>query len=283
MAGLRMCFLFATMAFFALILDLVMGSTFSRNGDAESLLSSPGQKQPMAVLALKNAQKFQLAAGILASLDMNLLPASATLLVPNDKAVSKVDNDINGFGNAFPTLRYHVVTRQLSFRDLLDLRVGTRLETLLKDNTVLITNSDQRNYTVDDVRLTRPDIYFDDTMVIHGIDGILNASVYGNRSFSLVRPPAPAVRTLPPPFPASSPKATFAAAPRSINPAFEPSESPPSSSVPRGSVSAHNPSPPIASRNATLPLPPFTGNLLPPTSSIPNTASARHTVTGVTT
>lgn len=161
----------------------------------------PGRRSTEVIVAIRKTGKFNMAASLLDAVDLSMLPESSTLFVPQDNVAAKLD--FRAFNTALPILEYHIVTRELSFRDLQQLPIGTTLETLLKNCTVLITSNSSRDFTVDDVTLTHPDIYLDDSIAVHGIAGIMNASVYGKKQVPF------AYHALPPsqsPRNASSPK-----------------------------------------------------------------------------
>ncbi|KAL5983726.1 hypothetical protein ACLOJK_017817 [Asimina triloba] len=106
------------------------------------------------------------------------IPLSATFFVPTDKALSR-PNFQSYIDQS--TFLYHILPQGLSLFDLQQLEIGDRLPTLLPNNTILITNNSQSNFTIDDCRIIRPDMLSNGFFTLHGIDSVLNYSLYGRR------------------------------------------------------------------------------------------------------
>lgn len=124
------------------------------------------------VAALQNAGDFSTVATLLKAVDIAALPLNATILAPDDRAVSQLD--FLSFVQAKPIIQYHVLTHQLPFRNLQQLIVGTRIDTLLINKTVVVTSNDVWNFTLNHVVVTRADLFSNSGLVVHGLDGILN-------------------------------------------------------------------------------------------------------------
>ncbi|XP_074365337.1 FAS1 domain-containing protein SELMODRAFT_448915-like [Apium graveolens] len=107
-----------------------------------------------------------------------VLPVNATLFVPSNPAVlhlrhvepAEFDKDL---------MSYHIIPQRLSFEDLLTLNLGTRLPTLLPSKSIIITSNSFDNFTVDDSRITHPNIYVSPKFAMHGIESTFNYGVYG--------------------------------------------------------------------------------------------------------
>ncbi|KAH8518098.1 hypothetical protein H0E87_000059 [Populus deltoides] len=73
------------------------------------------------------------------------------------------------------------------------------------DKSILITNNSASHFTLDGSRLTHPDIYTNAAITVHGIDNLLDHSVYGTESGKNSSKPD---AVGPPPTPASPPRPT---------------------------------------------------------------------------
>ncbi|KAB5521773.1 hypothetical protein DKX38_026092 [Salix brachista] len=133
--------------------------------------------------------------------DSTTFPISSTFFIPSDNSLSPTtttaDPDI---------VPYHIVPQRLSFADLQQFKAFSRLPTLLFDRSILITNNSASNFTLDASRLTHPNIYTNAAIAVHGIDNLLDHSVYGTESGKKSSKPNAAG---PPPTPASPPPRTF--------------------------------------------------------------------------
>ncbi|KAJ6297875.1 hypothetical protein OIU76_019063 [Salix suchowensis] len=87
-----------------------------------------------------------------------------------------------------------------------NLKAFSRLPTLLFDKSILITNNSASNFTLDASHLTHPNIYTNAAIAVHGIDNLLDHSVYGTESGKKSSKPNAAG---PPPTPDSPPPRTF--------------------------------------------------------------------------
>ncbi|KAJ6301176.1 hypothetical protein OIU77_015480 [Salix suchowensis] len=109
--------------------------------------------------------------------DSTTFPISSTFFIPSDNSLSPAtttaDPDI---------VPYHIVPQRLSFADLQQFKAFSRLPTLLFDKSILITNNSASNFTLDASRLTHPNIYTNAAIAVHGIDNLLDHSVYGTES-----------------------------------------------------------------------------------------------------
>ncbi|KAI4303643.1 hypothetical protein MLD38_039248 [Melastoma candidum] len=117
---------------------------------------------------------------IFSTIDPSVFPISATLFVPDDSAL---------FSSLLPNVdplvfAYHIVPQRLAFSELCLFDSGSHLPTLLLDKYILITSNSKANFTIDDSRVKRPDLFSTDSIVIHGIASILDYKVYGDISNS---------------------------------------------------------------------------------------------------
>ncbi|XP_030551576.1 FAS1 domain-containing protein SELMODRAFT_448915-like [Rhodamnia argentea] len=118
-------------------------------------------------------------ASILSAIDPSTLPVSATLFVP---AVAALPRDP-------PSLLYHVVPQHLASSQLKLFRAGSRLPTLLPNNSILVTGGSPSNFSLDGLPLVEPDLFSSDGLAVHGVAGVLNYTVYG--SADRLPPPPP--------------------------------------------------------------------------------------------
>ncbi|KAJ6423166.1 hypothetical protein OIU84_024154 [Salix udensis] len=151
--------------------------------------------------AILGAGDFKNWANALTMADSTTFPISSTFFIPSDNSLSPAtttaDPDI---------VPYHIVPQRLSFADLQQFKAFSRLPTLLFDKSILITNNSASNFTLDASRLTHPNIYTNAAIAVHGIDNLLDHSVYGTESGKKSSKPNAAG---PPPTPASPPPRTF--------------------------------------------------------------------------
>ncbi|EEF32487.1 conserved hypothetical protein [Ricinus communis] len=143
--------------------------------------------------ALIGAGDFNSWVNILSVADAATLPLSATLFIPADDSPSPIATTITIDPFIFP---YHIVPQRLSFSDLCQFNLSSRLPTLLSFKSILITNNSISNFTLDDSLLSHPDLFSSDTIAVHGIATLLDYSVYGD---AYPKPSQPEVLARPPP------------------------------------------------------------------------------------
>ncbi|CAK7357409.1 unnamed protein product [Dovyalis caffra] len=129
--------------------------------------------------------------------DPTTFPISATFFIPSDNSLSPTTTTADP--SIFP---YHIVPQRLTFADLRQFKAFSRLPTLLLDKSILINNNSASNFTLDGSRLTHPDIYTNADIAVHGIDNLLDYSVYGAEPGKTFSEPN---MVPPPPTPASGP------------------------------------------------------------------------------
>ncbi|XP_047962070.1 pollen-specific leucine-rich repeat extensin-like protein 2 [Salvia hispanica] len=149
-------------------------------------------------------------ANLLSSANPADLPLTATLFVPSNDALSAPLDPL--------LVAYHIVPQRFTFSQLRRL-TPTRLPTLLPSNSILLAGNSPDNFTLDASHITHPDIFLNSAFAVHGLDRLLNYSVYGSsRPLSLApesgddvdvslqrrpRPHPPKPRRSPPPPPGS--------------------------------------------------------------------------------
>jgi uncharacterized surface protein with fasciclin (FAS1) repeats len=131
------------------------------------------------VATLRKAGMFAMVATRIEAMDLLSLPQVITIFVPTDSAFDIFMNASNAY---IPDhlLLYHLVVPRYTFGDLCGLKKRNKLTTYLMGCKITITENDLFNYTLDDVRIISPDLYNDDSVVVHGINGVLNYTRFCN-------------------------------------------------------------------------------------------------------
>ncbi|KAL0363691.1 UNVERIFIED_CONTAM: hypothetical protein Scaly_1324300 [Sesamum calycinum] len=119
-------------------------------------------------------------ANLLSSADLSAFPLTATLFIPSNDAVSHYSSANTAGIDYDPFLiPYHIIPQRLTFSDLQQFRVHSRLPTLLPSKYIVVTNNSPSNFTVDDSQITQADIFVNVAFSVHGIKKVLDYSVYG--------------------------------------------------------------------------------------------------------
>ncbi|KAL8512832.1 hypothetical protein ACS0TY_019096 [Phlomoides rotata] len=140
--------------------------------------------------ALIGAGDFGGWAHLLSSADSSAFPLRATLFIPSDDAAAH-SASVTDAGISFDPflIPYHVIPRRLTFSDLRGLAVDTRIPTLLPSKFIIVTNNSASNFTVDSSQITQADIFSNAAFAVHGINNVLDYSVYGVDGGVLISPP----------------------------------------------------------------------------------------------
>ncbi|GAB2214011.1 hypothetical protein Drorol1_Dr00018341 [Drosera rotundifolia] len=110
---------------------------------------------------------------LLGALDFSSL--SATLFIPQ--------NDSNSTAQLDPSVfLYHIVPRRLDYADLRELLVGSRVLTLLSGRSHLVTENRDGRVEIDGVLVTVPDLFLEGPVAGHGIGGVFDYVLFGNRT-----------------------------------------------------------------------------------------------------
>ncbi|KAL5699406.1 hypothetical protein ACHQM5_030315 [Ranunculus cassubicifolius] len=212
---------------------LLLSTLFTTISSLPSDTEPKSEEQFLQIIeALSGQGDFGNWARILSVADPSTFPLTATFFIPNDDSVSifhqKSQFDPSNIG-------YHIVPQQLTLDDLLLLPTGSRIPTLLPDNSILVTRNDKLNFTIDDTNITHPNLYVGSAVSVHGIGSVLNYTLYGGEVFQDLNSSNPNTTTQ-----VSKPN------PNPIPPPSSPSSSttttPPSSTTPVGSA-GHLPEP----------------------------------------
>ncbi|XP_060168886.1 uncharacterized protein LOC132599576 [Lycium barbarum] len=127
------------------------------------------------VAALIGAGDFAGWANLLSSSDLSSLPLTATFFIPGNNAMSNLE-----IQNLDPFLiAYHIIPQRLLFSDLQQFKPNTRIPTLLPSKFIVVTNNSVSNFTIDGSHITYPDVYVNSDFTVHGVDKVLEYSVYG--------------------------------------------------------------------------------------------------------
>ncbi|KAL9239649.1 hypothetical protein vseg_013952 [Gypsophila vaccaria] len=133
--------------------------------------------------AILNAGDFSNWANLISGLDPSSFPISATIFVPDDDSFLRPPPASSTVLLSFidPLLfPYHIVPRRFVFSELLLFPSGARLPTLLAGKTLVVTNNSAFNFTVDGALVTRPDLYQNGAVAVHGVGGVLDYTLFGS-------------------------------------------------------------------------------------------------------
>ncbi|KAJ7567547.1 hypothetical protein O6H91_02G152100 [Diphasiastrum complanatum] len=115
--------------------------------------------------------------------------AAFTIFTPGDTAIAllALTEPISDL------IRYHIAPQWLSYKNLTSLPLGTQIGTLLPNNTLLVTSvqdSDlSTDFTLDNVGIILPELYFDERIIVHGISDVMNPLIYGTASSNIMEIP----------------------------------------------------------------------------------------------
>ncbi|KAL1538403.1 FAS1 domain-containing protein-like protein [Salvia divinorum] len=113
-------------------------------------------------------------ANLLSSANPSDLPLTATLFAPSNDAISAAAARLDPL-----LVAYHIVPQRLTFSQLRRLNNRTRLPTLLPSNTIVVSENSPEKFTVDGSQITQGDIFLNSAFAVHGVDRVLNYSVFG--------------------------------------------------------------------------------------------------------
>ncbi|CAI9782208.1 unnamed protein product [Fraxinus pennsylvanica] len=129
---------------------------------------------------------------LLSSANPSSLPLTATLFVPSNDAISRVPAaNVAGMNFDPFIVPCYIVPQRLSFSNLQQSPILTRLPTLFPSKFIVITNNSRFNFTLDDALVTHPDILVNAAFSVHGINNVLDYNVYGGNDNGLFTAPPP--------------------------------------------------------------------------------------------
>lgn len=178
---------------FLLLLLLRLTATRQTSAPSPPPDQQPEQQQQLnhVVEALKLSGDFNSWINLISFIDASTLPRSFTLFIPDDAVLSHLPPSTTPLLFLDPLIfPYHIVPERLSFSDLLHFKPNSRIPTLLPNKSILVTSNSPSHFTLDDTRVTHPDLYFNAVVSVHGIGAILDYSIYGDRG-TLAADPAP--------------------------------------------------------------------------------------------
>ncbi|KAH7425366.1 hypothetical protein KP509_11G050800 [Ceratopteris richardii] len=145
------------------------------------------------ISTLRKSGLFGAIAGVLEGMNLWMLPQFVTIFAPTDSAYETIQH---AGVDQLELFQYHTVVQRYAFSQLCSFSEGTVLYTMRPGYTIMVTEK-QNPFKVglDGVYVIAPDLYLDETIAVHGINGILNSTMYG-KSFGgrivpdLAPPPA---------------------------------------------------------------------------------------------
>ncbi|KAH7351839.1 hypothetical protein KP509_19G016700 [Ceratopteris richardii] len=102
-----------------------------------------------------------------------------TVFVPTD------GNIVLNFPRTREMLEYHVSPQLIDYQGLMFYPTGYKIPTLLRGKHILVTSTmgfidHQQRLTLDEIEVVVPDLYRNQFIVVHGLNGVLNPFIYGS-------------------------------------------------------------------------------------------------------
>ncbi|XP_071714542.1 FAS1 domain-containing protein SELMODRAFT_448915-like [Rutidosis leptorrhynchoides] len=125
----------------------------------------------------------------------SIIPTSATIFVPRNTTLTATATGSLNFDplTIMTIIPYHILPQRFTFSELQLFQTHTQIPTLLPFKTIVITNNEIGNFTIDDSLITSPDFYTNDVVCVHGVERIFDYVVYGDAGdkipSSFVTPP----------------------------------------------------------------------------------------------
>ncbi|CAH2034613.1 unnamed protein product [Thlaspi arvense] len=173
----------ATSSHLLLLLLIATVSFLTPAASPQSLTPQDHQHADRIIEAMIGAGDFRdWAADFLSAVDDQFgIPLSGTIFIPSDFDAADVSSSNGDSTNAGRlSVAYHIVPQRLSFADLRLLQPLSRLPTLLRGNSIVVTNNSVSDFTLDGVLVTEPDLFLSSSVAIHGIASSLDFSRYGD-------------------------------------------------------------------------------------------------------
>ncbi|RAL53955.1 hypothetical protein DM860_004426 [Cuscuta australis] len=154
-----------------------------------------------AAAEVLRARGYSLVASTLSVMTAGNANFSGTIMAPPDFAFSFAISKFISPSRRLPhrpsaaILLYHTLRQPLEWRNLSSLADGNQIPTLFNGNCLLFKTSNgdvsisasRKEFFA--VRIRQPDMYADDRLVVHGIDGVLDPTSASKCSVSTYRPP----------------------------------------------------------------------------------------------
>ncbi len=145
------------------------------------------------VNALRAAGHYGAISGALESLpDIGQVIQPGTTFFAPDDAVS-AGLPYNNSADMTQLLSYHTANQSYTFQDLLGLKVGDRIATVLTGISILVQSVAQNDYQLDNAIIVNPDLYTNNSVAVHGINAIFFTQYYNTATLGPV--PAPPATT----------------------------------------------------------------------------------------
>jgi hypothetical protein len=109
-------------------------------------------------------------------------------------------------------LNYHTAKQSYTFQDLLGLKVGDRIATVMTGISIVVQSVGQNDYQLDNAIIVNPDLYTNNSVAVHGINAIFFTQFYNTATLGPV-PAPPATTGVAPAAASSSPKSSSSTAP----------------------------------------------------------------------
>ncbi|KAK9669629.1 hypothetical protein RND81_13G145100 [Saponaria officinalis] len=156
----------ASTIFFILSLLITITFTSTANTTAQATTAHKTAQINTIINAMITAGDFSNWAKLLSTVNISTVPLSATVFIP----LSVTGN------HPFPTnTNLVLLPRRLSFSQLQLFPTGARLPTIIPGATLLITNNSAVNFTINGgAKVTKPDLFQNAVVCIHGVDGFLD-------------------------------------------------------------------------------------------------------------
>ena len=151
----------------------------SKMVNEQTIMKKKREQIKNVIATLRKAGMFAMVATRIEAMDLLSLPQMTTIFVPTDSAFDIFMNASNAYISDH-LLHYHIVVPRYTFEDLCGLKKGDKLTAYLMGCKITVTENELFNYTLDDVRIISPDLYVDDSVVVHGINGVLNYTKFCN-------------------------------------------------------------------------------------------------------
>ncbi|GAA0170640.1 hypothetical protein LIER_24862 [Lithospermum erythrorhizon] len=138
-------------------------SAFSTLFDAASRLKSRGYSIMASFLELQ----------LMGYLKSSPWPLKLTMFAPDDEVLLRFSGDILGYSGLFMR---HLLPCKLTYADIVGVKNGTFIKKNFEGLGTMIEENDG-DFFVNGVRITFPDLYVSDSLVIHGIGDAISQQI----------------------------------------------------------------------------------------------------------
>ncbi len=164
------------------------------------------------VNALRAAGHYGAISGVLEGLpDIDQVIQPGTTFFAPDDAVS-AGLPYNSSADMTQLLNYHTANQSYTFQDLLGLKVGDRIATVVTGISIVVQSVGQNDFKLDNAIIVNPDLYTNNSVAVHGISAIFLTQFYNTATLGPV-PAPPATTGVAPAAASSSPKSSSSTSP----------------------------------------------------------------------